>query len=160
MCAVTVPVVGFSANNSLLARAAVWLRDLTFTHVWFEYTDRDLGGRWILEASAAGMLRVPLEQVVGCWRNINRFALREGDLHIALQAGAQYCGDKYGYLHTGCQWRGWLGSRREVRSELIVAGFQVLALPGTEQWNGRPQTPDDLYLYCISRTELFTRAYL
>jgi hypothetical protein len=165
-----VPVVGFSTTNLFISRAIRWLTRSNFSHAWFEYPDHDMGGRWILEAGAGGVARVPLVHATPGWINIKRFALRDGDLWPALRAAAQLCGDKYGYLQAGglgvmallrrmgYRIRNPFADRRKaVCSELVAVGLQALQLPQTAQWDHESMTPDDLYEYCLSKSELFVR---
>lgn len=163
-----VPVVGFSTTNLCISRAIRWFTQSNYSHAWFEYPDHDMGGRWILEAGASGVARLPLTHATPGWINVQRFALLGGDLWPALRAAAQLCGDKYGFLQasglgvmTILRRLGWrvrnpfANRRKAVCSELVAIGLQALQLPQTEQWDHESMTPDDLYTYCISKPELF-----
>lgn len=173
MC-MDLPVVGFSTTNLFISRLIRWATDAPVSHAWFEYTDHDMGGRWVLEAGPAGVVRVPFERVAQGWMNVNRFILPHHDLMVGIRAAAQRCGNKYGFLQAGgvgiralLRRMGYrirnpfANRKKEICSELVALGLMAMQLPGTEAWDHESLDPMELMTFCIMReSDLFQRTHL
>lgn len=162
--------LGFSTTNIWLSRLIRFATGSKYSHCWVRHGSAVWGGLWVTHADWPVVRQWPWEVATAKWTVKQMYAPRF-DIGPALRAVRGDLEDRFdipglfgmAFVEVAWRWfgrkiRNPLGSPRAMFCSEFLAHILVAArLPGTEGWDPRSLSPEDVADYVAAHPELFAR---